>query len=45
MSVRDLIELLQKERPTKEIYISREAALVKAKLEDIVIQQWGIVFG
>lgn len=45
MTVADLIELLQKERSTKRVYISRGSALVEAKFEDITIQQWGITFG
>lgn len=45
MTVADLIEILQKERLTKRIYISREYALVEAKKDDVTIQQWGIIFG
>ena len=45
MNVRELIDILQKERPTKKVYISRESALVELKPEEVTWQQWGIIFG
>jgi hypothetical protein len=43
VTVRDLIELLQKERPTKKVHISNEYALVELKEENIVSQSWGVI--
>jgi hypothetical protein len=43
MTVQDLIELLSKQRPTKRIYNSSNAACVELKPEDIADLPWGIV--
>lgn len=44
MTVRELIELLQKERETKKVYLSLSSALVELKPDNLVSQQWGITF-
>ena len=44
MTVKQLIELLQKERETKKVYLSLSSATVELKQDNVVSQQWGLIF-
>jgi hypothetical protein len=42
MTVQQMIELLQKQRPTKRVYISTGGACVEMKEENMIDLPWGI---
>lgn len=44
MTVQELIELLQKQRPTKKVYISGNAASVELTNDNIIDLPWGVTF-
>jgi hypothetical protein len=44
MTVKQLIEILQKERQTKKVYLSLSSALVELKEDNINSLPWGINF-
>lgn len=44
MTVSELIELLQKQRPTKKVYLSSGEACTEMKLDNVIDMPWGIIF-
>ncbi len=43
MTIKELIELLQAQRPTKKVYISLSSACVELKPENITDLPWGLI--
>jgi quinolinate synthase len=44
VTVRELIELLQQQRPTKKIYLSGGASCVEMKQDNVIDLPWGLTF-